>query len=220
MIQFLKHPRPKAPSPVDFEYSSSLSGFFPKTFLQQICDCEGCFRRYETERPVPPAGDFDAEWLIQGAAPGRQEVEENIPFNPKAPGGGLLVKYLEVLGIDRKDCYITNTCFCMGVNDRLPTNMESQICSGWKVEEYSRLEKLKYLVLLGNNAVRQTLGYDYPSVTRVNGEIKAVKERNRLYLILLVHHPGYLLRKDAQEFEKVMWALKNFKKLINRKENE
>lgn len=166
-----------------------------------VQDCKMCWRYKEVGLPVSPDGSYDSEWIIQGAAPGRQEVENRIPFYPGAPGGSYLEGYFKVLGIGRRDCYITNSCFCMGKDDRLPTQMESSTCARWKVYEYGRLTNPKYYLLVGNNAVRQCLGYDYPSLTQINGSIVKSSIKGKNIIFLLIFHPGYLIRNRAKIIE-------------------
>lgn len=111
-------------------------------FNKMVGLCRRC-TRYEFQGVVPPEGGFDAEVMIHGVAPGRVESEEKRPFSPNAPGGRMLNSYLELLGMSREKCYLTNACFCMAAGDRLPSQDESVSCMYWKTLEYMQLRNLK-----------------------------------------------------------------------------
>ena len=191
-----------------------LNNFESGHFDEALQECRCCFRFHEAGAPVPPEGDkSNVQWLIQGAAPGRHEVKDTIPFSPKGQGGHMLAGYMDALGISRDDCYLTNTCFCMGLRDRLPTITESQICARWKAHEYGSIPYIRYIVLLGNNAVRQILGYTQQSVVYSNGKTYKSMIGKRYVYILTVHHPGYLLRNPSKKQETVE-ALVNFRQEV------
>lgn len=176
-------------------------------------DCRRCSRNGEVGRPVHPWGDLDSEVAVHGAAPGKMEVLYRLPFYKGAPGGRLVTAMLDILGVARNDCYLTNSCFCMGFKDRLPTIEESMSCMVYKHFEYSRLKNLKYVLLLGNDAVRQCFGYSHESVLHVNGRILDVDINERKVKVILLLHPGYLLRNPSKR-EKVVDALIKFKKVM------
>lgn len=189
--------------------------------------CNSCPRAKKAGPPVPPMGSINSKQMVVGACPGRQEVEDGIPFNPKAPGGSYLNNYFRVLGWDRTDTYITNACFCldyfMGKKDRLPTVDEERICSAWKVYEWVFLRQVQTVILLGKNAVRQAFGEDYPSPTVSSGQIETIDLEDRKISVLVLHHPGYLLRrptlwKEVKEslerykrYLEVKWGTQNYK---------
>lgn len=187
--------------------------------LDSILNCVSCPRAKKAGPPVRPAGSFDSSFIIKGACPGRQEVEEGIPFNPKAPGGNVLISYFKALGIDRSDCFITNSCFCLDLDkfnkDRLPTADEEDICATWKVLEWFSFTQPKYLILLGKNAIRQSFGESFPSPTK-NRIITQVKIPWLNYPIhtLTIPHPGWILRRPS-EWDGVKEALIHFRGVIN-----
>lgn len=60
---------------------------------------------------VPPEGSLrTAKYVLIGESPGRTEVNKGRPF--VGASGRLLDKVLGLVGIDRRDCYITNAVKC------------------------------------------------------------------------------------------------------------
>ncbi len=75
------------------------------------------YRRRHGYLPVPGVGSAEADIMLIGEAPGRQEAEAGRPFVGKA--GEVLDQLLESLDLDREDVYITNV-----VKDRPPGNRD------------------------------------------------------------------------------------------------
>jgi len=187
-----------------------------------ILGCHSCPRAGKAGLPVPPMGPIDARYMVTGACPGRQEVEDGLPFNPKAPGGNYLTNYLKVLGWDRTNTYITNCCFCLDyypntVKDRLPTEDESRICSAWKIYEFKFQNKVRFNILLGKNAVQQAFGRSFPSPSISEGYVVPAMIEDRIVYNLIVHHPGYLLRRPSL-WDTTKISLDYFRLFIERKE--
>lgn len=75
------------------------------------------YRRRHGYLPVPGIGSAEADLMLVGEAPGRQEAEAGRPFVGRA--GEVLDQLLESLDLDREDVYITNL-----VKDRSPGNRD------------------------------------------------------------------------------------------------
>ena len=71
------------------------------------------------EKEIP-----DAQLMIIGEAPGKDEDEQGIPFIGRS--GKLLTKILTSLGIDRKEIFITNSVKCRPPENRKPTTARKQ----------------------------------------------------------------------------------------------
>lgn len=75
-------------------------------------------------------------WIGQG--PGEQEVETGRPFNPNAPAGSMLTRWMNQCGIPRNECWISNVVWCWlpktknrggyGKESRTPTLAEIRYC--------------------------------------------------------------------------------------------
>lgn len=196
------------------EWLKDTVKFKGMNLLDEISLCKRCIRSAYCA-PVKPEGDENAELLLHGVSPGRIEMETGRPFSPDAPGGRMLGAYLGLLGVPREKCYMTNAVFCGQPKDRLPTFDESKACMWWKWWEYSKLTKLKGMVLMGNDAVRQVLGFTYPSLSQTNGKIVELTTVGvKKVKALLVFHPGYLLRKPKLRVL-VKDALLNFRRVLD-----
>lgn len=159
--------------------------------------------------PVLGYGNENADIMLIGEAPGRDEVKYNKPFVGKA--GKLLDECLEEAGLDRKDLYITNT-----ILGRPPDN---KIAHAWAKEAlevcpytylFDTIKKVKpmVIVLLGNTPLQQFHGFT--GITKVRGEIRYW---NGIPTIPVLH-PAYFLRgKIAQSYQLVS-DLRLAKKLV------
>ena len=78
------------------------------------------YREAQEYRPVFGEGDPDAEIMLVGEAPGREEAETGRPFVGRA--GQVLDDLLASVGLDREHIYITNV-----VKDRPPGNRDPRI---------------------------------------------------------------------------------------------
>jgi len=96
---------------------------------------------------VRPEGDPASPIAIVGEAPGEKEEKHGVPFYHRAPAGGLLNSLLEIAGIARSSCYITNV-----VKERPPGDgIESFIRKTRKgvvtTAEYSKYEEALHIEL-------------------------------------------------------------------------
>ena len=80
------------------------------THNREVARCQYC---------VPPVGDPNSKIAIVGARPGPDELESRIPFIGWS--GQLLFK---LLGVDRKECYITNVRKDFSKVNSTPTEQE------------------------------------------------------------------------------------------------
>lgn len=111
-------------------------------------NCEDC----TLEGPrVYGEGASDADIMLVGEAPGRNEIASLRPFVGRA--GEILDRTLELLNLDREECYITNLCLCRPPENRDPHVAEIEACWLRLVEEI-RSVKPKILVALGRIPAR------------------------------------------------------------------
>ena len=66
---------------------------------------------------VRAEGDPASPIALVGEAPGEEEEKHGVPFYHNAPAGNLLNLQLEIAGIPRHNCYVTNV-----VKERPPDN--------------------------------------------------------------------------------------------------
>ena len=160
---------------------------------------------------VPGKGNFDADVIFVGEAPGRNEDIHGEPFVGAA--GKRLDMILEDTGINRKDVYITNIVKCRPPNNRKPSASESDACMPWLNKQIELLSP-KIIVLAGSTATESFLGVKEP-ISKIRG--KWIEKDNIKYMPIF--HPSYLLRNPSKEKGKPKWLtwqdLKKIKKELN-----
>lgn len=136
-----------------------------------VMGCNRCPLRADTgqQGPTLPAGHSGADIMLLGRNPGQQELENGVPFWSAAPAGGRLDKFLEVVGLTRAECWITNACKCYSEANRTPTWSEVMACSQYLRAEID-LVKPKLIICFGNEAMSLVTPYK-SRVTKHCGEI-------------------------------------------------
>lgn len=163
-----------------------------------VCkDCDlGVKREKRGCKIVPSRGNkTNPKIFLIGEAPGGQEEEDGIPFNPNAPAGSILAKVLVDSGIDPEICYWTNSVICRpeqeegkpGLNGK-PKNEHITICNSRLKNELAIL-KPQIVVLLGKTAYHAFFGKDPENVTKSVGWLES---NHKVYF---VPHPSYIARQ-------------------------
>lgn len=93
--------------------------------------CDEC--PLKDQPAVQGQGPSQAEYVVVGEAPGKQEARTGIPFTGKS--GQLMDKILFFHGIERKDVYVTNAVLCRPPDNRTPTAVELRCCRDRLIEE-------------------------------------------------------------------------------------
>ncbi len=139
---------------------------------------------------VPGFGPVDADIMVIGEAPGREESILGKPFVGRS--GKLLSQLLVEEKFDRTRLFVTNVVKYRPPNNRTPTYSE---CLAW-ADAYLRPEiaiiRPKIILTLGSCATKMFLGENI-SISKAHGlviEIEGVK-------IIPMYHPAYLLRNPA-----------------------
>lgn len=124
--------------------------------------CQRCPLSELRTRVVPGYGNPEARLVMIGEAPGETEDVEGKPFVGKA--GETFDKLLAVVGIDRNDIWVTNTCLCRprvigqpGRTNRAPTAHEIASCNPRLLKELEII-KPEIVVLCGNTPLYAVTG--------------------------------------------------------------
>ncbi|NMA66284.1 MAG: uracil-DNA glycosylase [Clostridiaceae bacterium] len=141
------------------------------------------------ERRVRDVGYVDNRIVLVGEAPGREEIEQGIPFVGKA--GANLNNFLEIAGLSRQQVYITNVVRCRptasnGRRNRAPNKKEIDCCSPWLKRELDII-KPELIVTMGNVALQTICDRSY-KVTGYHGSMLNSKW-GRVYPVF---HPSYV----------------------------
>ena len=112
--------------------------------LRETClNCQACGLRRTCTQVVFGVGDPQAEVLLIGEAPGANEDLQGEPFVGRA--GKLLDDMLAMIGLSRKNIYITNSVKCRPPENRDPLGEEKDACRGY-LRAQVRLMKPKIIV--------------------------------------------------------------------------
>ncbi len=169
--------------------------------------CENCELAQSCTRKVPGKGNKQAELMIIGEAPGRDEDLQGKPFVGRA--GQLLDRMLQAIELDPEQVYITNILKCRPPNNRDPKQEETQACASFLQAQIQQLQP-RVIFAVGRISA-QTLLQEQSPLGRL---------RNRQYVLpqsdiplLVTYHPAYLLRNPAEK-AKVWQDLKSLKRLL------
>src|SRR3954465_14843723 len=153
---------------------------------------------------VPSFGPYDTDTAIVGEGAGETEVRMKMPFVGGA--GGVLWKYGLQVGIKKHECYVTNVMkrqISLGKDseERYKVNKgEFEAWAGLLRWELSSLPNLKYILVLGNYALKALTGKD--GISNWRGSVLEVQLHGRTYIVICAFNPAYILREP--KFEAVL----------------
>ena len=130
--------------------------------------------------------------VIVGECPGREEVEQGMPFVGKA--GKLLRNVINKLGFRRNTTLITNVMPCRPLNNQFPSDVElvKKCAQTWLAQELSLLQP-QALILLGNQPLKFLLGQ--VGITSKRGTWMKLESIR----VMPTYHPSYVLRKKYMQ---------------------
>jgi len=184
-----------------------------ETIKQRVINCTKCELCKTRTNSVPGKGNFQADVIFVGEAPGRNEDMKGEPFVGVA--GNKLSIALEKAGISREEVYITNIVKCRPPNNRVPNKIERETCQDYIRQEISII-KPKIICILGNTAFNSMLGGS--EITKFRG--KTVRKNNQLYFLTV--HPAAtiynqelvtVLNNDIRKLFGIIRELKNNKEI-------
>ena len=154
------------------------------TLRLQIISCTKCNLSKSRTNAVAGKGNRNAEIMLIGEAPGRNEDLKGEPFVGSA--GKILSEALEYAGLSRDDVFITNVVKCRPPNNRIPFEEEKNSCQQYLIGELDII-KPKIICILGNTAYGSILGGD--SITKNRGKI--IKKNDQMYFLTI--HPAAVI---------------------------
>ena len=159
----------------------------------RVENCTRCPLHETRTRTVFGTGNRNADWLIIGEAPGRDEDREGEPFVGRA--GRLLTEMLFAAGYQRKDVYITNILKCRPPNNRDPSAEEVGCCHAY-LKRQVELVQPALILAVGRIAAHNLLHSDL-QVGRLRGRVHSYGERQ--IPLIVTYHPAYLLRSPLEK---------------------
>ncbi|MBX3597078.1 MAG: uracil-DNA glycosylase [Rhizobiaceae bacterium] len=165
-----------------------------------MANFEGCNLRLTAKNLVFADGNPEADLMLVGEAPGRDEDIEGLPFVGKS--GQLLDRILAAIGRDRQSAYIANVVPWRPPGNRKPTPIETEICRPF-IERQIELADPKVLVAVGASSAHTLLRTNEP-ITRMRGNWRTFTTGSGKEIpIMPTLHPAYLLRTPAHK--KLVW---------------
>ena len=170
-------------SPVDLESWETLQ----RTEIA----CTLCELHQSRTQTVFGVGDKQADLLVIGEAPGRDEDEQGEPFVGRA--GQLLTAMLLAIGLQRDDVYIANILKCRPPNNRDPEASEIDSCSGYLRQQIELIQP-KAIFAVGRIAAQALL-----HSTATIGSMRGKQHSYEGVPLIASYHPAYLLRKPSEK---------------------
>lgn len=173
--------------------------------------CNQCHLREGCTQVVFGAGNPNADLMLIGEGPGREEDLQGEPFVGKA--GQLLNKILAAVGISRETIYISNVIKCRPRGNRTPELDEMRRCIPFLAREIELVNPV-LICLMGSVALKGVLdpnGY----ITKMRG--KWIERGGKYFLPTF--HPAALLRDVNKklpawnDFKKIKKAYERYKEL-------
>lgn len=175
--------------------------------IDSIHACSACELAQNCTQKVPGVGNQNADLMIIGEGPGRDEDIQGEPFVGRS--GQLLDRMLAAIGIGRDQVFITNIVKCRPPNNRDPKQEEAKQCQAFL---QAQIEQIKPRVILsaGRVSAQQLLETSQPvgklieNMHSLPGSEVPVK---------VTYHPAYLLRTPSAK--SIAWQdLKLLHKLL------
>ncbi|MCK4967508.1 MAG: uracil-DNA glycosylase, partial [Candidatus Aenigmarchaeota archaeon] len=151
----------------------------------EIVKCQKCPLGQQRTKAVSGEGYPNAQIMFVGEAPGKQEDLQGKPFVGTA--GKLLDELILLIGLKRKDIFITNIVKCRPPANRDPLPQEIDFCLPY-LERQIEIIQPKLIVTLGRHAMYQFLP-DRFKISQVHGQPK--KMINSKTGVSQVYYPVY-----------------------------
>lgn len=142
--------------------------------------------------PVIGSGNHDADIILVGEAPGKNEAKTGMPFC--GASGKILDILLDDVKLDRKDIYITNVVKDRPTNNRDPKPEEIELYAPF-LDRQVDIIKPKVIGALGRFSSsylmnRYNLGESVDLISNIHGKIFKTKTEFGEFSIVPLYHPA------------------------------
>jgi len=158
-----------------------------------IGNCTRCPLHEGRTKIVHTTGNFTADLMFIGEAPGADEDAKGEPFVGRA--GKLLTQIIEAIGFSRETVAIGNINRCRPPGNRQPTLPEAHTCRPFLMREIAVI-KPKVIVVLGNTAMHNLLDTKV-GISKMRGQFHDYFNVK----VMPTFHPAYLLRDPHKKRE-------------------
>lgn len=154
---------------------------------------------FEGNEIVLGDGNVDAELILIGEAPGKDEVRLAKPFVGMA--GKNLSEFIELLGVEREEIYITNAIKYRLSEINPKTNRmvnrpatKDEIKSSRKyLWQEIEIINPRYIITLGNVPLKSVMDSLDASVGKLHGAINEIKILDSNYQLYPLYHPASII---------------------------
>jgi DNA polymerase len=200
----------KSESPPDAASPSRISPSGPERVLGEaerklvremegrILECRLCPLHRLRTNAVPGEGNWAAELMFVGEAPGRDEDAQGRPFVGRA--GKLLRKIIAAMKFREEEVFITNVVKCRPPDNRTPHRDEVEVCSPYLVKQIE-LIRPSVIVTLGKSSTE----FFIPGRTGMSS-LRGKFGDYRGIPLMPTFHPSYLIRNEGnRELRRMVW---------------
>ncbi|HMQ10907.1 MAG TPA: uracil-DNA glycosylase [Oligoflexia bacterium] len=162
---------------------------------QELGNCQRCQLHSTRKNIVFGVGNKNADLMIVGEAPGRDEDIKGEPFVGRA--GQLLTKIIEAIGLSREEIYIANIIKCRPPENRNPEPEEIEQCEPFLIKQIQSIQP-KVICCVGKFAAHTLLKTETP-ISKLRGQFAEYEG----IALMPTYHPAYLLRNPSAK--KYVW---------------
>jgi DNA polymerase len=173
--------------------------------------CHLCTARKDAYQPVSwlmPTKPSKISIMVIGRNPGKEEDEQGLPFVGKS--GKFLNEYLKECGIEREQCWITNTIKCHTSKNRAPDIIEIRTCADKYLAKEIAIFEPKLIFILGSDAYRGVFCHKLTPWVENTG--KVITKGDVKYVIL--PHPSAVISYDKSLKERYDMTVDRVKAII------
>jgi uracil-DNA glycosylase len=156
-----------------------------KEYYLSIKECRECVLCNTRTKFVFGSGSADAELLLIGEAPGKNEDIQGKPFVGQA--GKILDELLDHIGLKREEVFIANVLKCRPPTNRDPKIEEINTCKKY-LEKQIEIIDPKVICTLGKHSTQLVLDTNM-GITSLRGKIFNIGNRT----IIPINHPAAAL---------------------------
>lgn len=163
---------------------------------QAMAGFDGCRLKFTAKNICFADGSPDAELMVIGDTPGRDDDLEGIPFS--GPAGQMLNRILAAINLSREQAYLANTLPWRPPGNRPATPLELDLCRPF-LDRQIELVAPKVIVALGDPAAKALTGSREP-IYKLRGNWHSLTTAGEQSVAIMPSlHPDYLLRTPAQK---------------------
>ncbi len=194
-----------------FQIKSKIDILTYEEIKKAVNKCRECELINTVNKKVMGNGSLNAELMLIGEAPGRNEDMKGEPFIGKA--GEKLNQMLKYINIEREDVYISNVVKCRPPNNADPEKRWVETCKHFLMDEINVIRP-RVILALGR----------YATAFLLNREVKMKDVAGQRFTIdgnitvIPTYHPSALLMQkgDAKERlrQRIASDLRSLKKVM------